>query len=183
MVTITVNEHIQLRSYTADDAPMLFAAVNNSRQHLIQWLEWVRHTTKEEHSLRYIKDAQHEAQMQQSLSMGIFYDDTIIGGIGMHEWSHPVKKAQIGYWITKDYEGKGIVTQCLKHFAQFLFDKVGLNKIEIHFLATNARSAKVAERLGGKIEGVIRQSVLRNGVPEDVAIAGILKSEWNAQVR
>ncbi len=178
MVTITVNEHIQLRSYTADDAAMLFAAVNNSRPHLIQWLEWVRHTTREEHSLRYIKDTQHQAQMQESLSLGIFYDDKIIGGVGMHQWNHSVKKAQIGYWIAKEYEGKGIVTVCLKHFSQFLFDKVGLNKIEIHFSAANMRSGKVAERLGGKIEGIIRQSVLRNGVPEDVAIAGILKSEW-----
>ena len=167
-----------MRSYEADDAPALFAAVNASRAHLGQWLEWVSHTTKVEHSLRYIQDAIHNAKMQQSVSLGIFYDGKIIGGVGMHQWNHVVKKAQIGYWIIKEYEGKGIINECLQCFAQFLFEKAGLNKIEIHFSVANSRSGKVAERLGGKIEGVIRQSAMRNGVPEDVAVAGILKSEW-----
>lgn len=167
-----------MRSYHVNDAPALFAAVNSSRAHLGQWLEWVGHTTKVEHSLRYIEDAVHNAQMQQSLSLGIFYDRQIIGGVGMHQWNHTVKKAQIGYWIIKEYEGRGIIVDCLQHFAQFLFEKAGLNKIEIHFSVANTRSGKVAERLGGRIEGVIRQSAMRNGVPEDVAIAGILKNEW-----
>ena len=52
-----------------------------------------------------------------------------------------------------------------------------MNKIEIHFVRTNERSAKIAERLGFKIEGIIRQSTIRNGMPEDVVVAGLLKSE------
>ncbi len=178
MVTITVDNHIQLRSYIAEDAPALFAAVNASRAHLSQWLDWVSHTTKAEHSLRYIQDALHNTKTQQALYLGIFYDGEIIGGVDMHQWNHQVKKAQIGYWVTKGYEGKGVISASLQHFTQFLFEKVGLNKIEIHFSVANTRSAKVAEKLGAKIEGVIRQSVMRNGVPEDVVIAGILRSEW-----
>jgi len=152
--------------------------INASRSHLHPWLAWVDHTTKREHSSHFIKQSLHQMHTQEALPLGVFHTDKIIGGIGMHDWDQATKKAQIGYWITKEYEGKGIVNKSLSGFITYLFDKVGLNKIEIHFTPANKKSAKVAERLGFKIEGVIRQSVLRNGQPEDMVIAGLLKSEW-----
>lgn len=182
MVSIPVNDNITLRTYVREDADALFAAVNGMRAHLGPWLDWVGYTTKPEHSLQFIQDSLHQLEMQEALAMGIFYDGVIIGGIGMHQWDHRVKKAQIGYWLSKDHEGKGIVTESLKHFFDFLFGKIGLNKIEIHFVAANKRSAKVAERMGCQIEGLLRQSAVRNGSVENVVIAGLLKTEWMAAV-
>ena len=178
MVSIIVDNKILLRTYEADDAQELFNAVNSSRKHLHPWLDWVSKTTRAEHSLQFIKTSQHQLHTQEALALGIFYNDKIIGGIGMHQWDQQTKRAQIGYWICHEYEGKGIINKCLLRFVDFLFDKIGLNKVEIHFVPANKRSAKVAERLGARIEGVIRQSVIRNGIPEDIIIAGILKSEW-----
>ena len=97
----------------------------------------------------------------------------------MHHWDHSLKKAQLGYWLNKEYEGKGIIHKCLVRFADFLFHKAGLNKIEIHFIPSNTRSAKVAERIGCVVEGVIRQSHLHNGKLEDIIITGLLKADWN----
>ncbi len=178
MVNITVNNDIVLRTWVPGDADALFNAVQHSRAHLSPWLNWVQQTTKSEHSLQFIKYSQQGLENQESLALGIFYDGQVIGGVGMHQWNHLLKKAQIGYWISKDYEGKGIVTSGLKVFIRFLFEKTNLNKIEIHFSTANKRSAKVAENLGAKIEGIIRQSAIRNGILEDVVISGILKSEW-----
>ena len=178
MLTIPVSNEITLRTYVPADADALFAAVNSNRQHLHPWLNWVAHTTKPEHSLKFIHDAKHRSDMQEALDMGIFLQDKVVGGIGMLNWDHDLKKAEIGYWLVREYEGKGIVTQSLNHFVPFLFNKLGLNKIEVRFVAPNKRSAKVAERLGCRIEGVLRQGMLRNGMPEDLVIAGLLKSEW-----
>ena len=60
----------------------------------------------------------------------------------------------------------------------FAFQKIGLNKIELRFIPHNKRSAAVAERLGAKVEGIIRQSHLFNGKLEDIVVTGILKNEW-----
>lgn len=178
LVSIIIDNSLLLRSYQPDDAKELFSAVNNSRQHLHAWLEWVDKTTKQEHSLQFIQQSLHQLHTQEALALGIFLNDHIIGGIGMHHWDQPTRKAQIGYWIAKEHEGKGIVNRCLERFVDFLFEKIGLNKIEVHFVPANKRSAKVAERLGCKVEGIIRQSVIRNGLPEDIVITGLLKSEW-----
>ena len=99
----------------------------------------------------------------------------------MHHWEQSTKRAQLGYWISEKWEGKGIMNTCLSRFVDFLFEKIGLNKIEIHFVPANKRSAKVATRLGAKVEGVLRQCCLRHGQIEDIVITGILKSEWKGK--
>jgi len=177
LVSINIDDNLLLRSYEVGDAQELFDVVNDSRKHLHPWLEWVVKTTKPEHSLQFIQQSQHKTYEQEALDLAIVYDNKIIGGLGMHHWEQDTKRAQIGYWISAAHEGKGVMKKCLSGFVGFLFDKIALNKIEIHFVRTNERSAKIAERLGFKIEGIIRQSIMRNGMPEDVVVAGLLKNE------
>ncbi len=128
--------------------------------------------------MEFIQQSQHQLHVQEALALGVFYDDIIIGGIGMHDWSHDTGRAQIGYWICKEYEGKGIIMRSLEGFIEYLFTITGLNKIEIHYVPANIRSAEVARKLGFRIEGIIRQSTIRNGMPEDIVVTGLLKSEW-----
>lgn len=178
MVSILIDDNLLLRSFQPDDAPALFKAVDESRVHLRPWLRWVDATTKQEHIQQFIARTQQQQHNQEALELGIFMNRKIIGGIGMHEWDHMLKKAQLGYWVKKEYEGQGLVMKCLGRLIDFLFEKPGLNKIEIHYMPSNMRSGAVAERLGFKIEGVIRQSYFFNGRLEDLVIAGLLKPEW-----
>lgn len=180
MVSIVVDDNLLLRTYEVEDADALFNEINESRGHLHVWLPWVGATTKPENSLQFIQQAHQKLNNQEALALGIFYNGKIIGGAGMHDWDLLTKRAQIGYWISKEYEGKGIMKQCLIKFIAYLFEKLSLNKIEIHFIPNNKRSAKIAASLGFKIEGVIRQSIMRNGMPEDMVVTGLLKSEWNS---
>ena len=177
MVSINIDDNLLLRSYEVGDAQELFDLVNESRRHLHPWLDWVVNTTKPEHSLQFIQQSQHKTYEQEALDLAIVHNNKIIGGIGVHHWEQDTKRAQIGYWISAAYEGKGLMNKSLSGFVNFLFDKIALNKIEIHFVRANERSAKIAARLGFKIEGIIRQSTMRNGMPEDVVVAGLLKNE------
>ena len=179
MVLINVDNNLILRSFKTEDATALFDAVNGNRTHLHAWLNWVDRTKRPEHSLQFIEQSISQQHNQEGLALGIFYQDHIIGGIGMHHWDKEIKCAQIGYWVSKEYEGKGIINTCLIRLIDFLFEKTGLNKIEIRFIPTNIRSARVATRLGFKTEGIIRQSIINNGLPEDLVITGLLKSEWS----
>lgn len=175
-----IDDNLLLRTWETRDAQELFNTVNANREHLRSWLPWVDMTTRQEHSLQFIQMARAQQQNQEGMALGIVYNRNIIGGIGMHNWDHQLKKAQVGYWIAKEYEGQGILSKCLRGFVDFLFDNVGLNKIEIQFIVSNKRSAAVAERLGCKVEGIIRQSYLFNGSFHDVVITGLLKQEWQA---
>lgn len=182
MVSILIDDEIFLRSYQPEDAPALFQAINRSRAHLRPWLNWVDRTTKPDHSLQFIQKSLQETNHQQSLTLGIFRNREIIGSIGMHNWDQELKRAQIGYWISSEFEGQGIITRSATRFADFLFQKLGLNKIELHFAVPNKRSAAVAQKLGVKTEGIIRAGCIINGQPEDLVVTGILRSEWQQKI-
>jgi ribosomal-protein-serine acetyltransferase len=167
-----------LRSYQPDDAPVLFQAIERSRQHLSPWLYWVGPTTSQDHTLNFIQQSLQLLNNQEGLALGIFLGNEIIGGLGMHQWDHLHKKAQLGYWIAKEHEGKGIIHTCATRFLDFLFEKLNLNKVEMQFVVANERSAAVAKRLGAKVEGILRESYLRNGRLEDLVVTGLLKKEW-----
>lgn len=178
MVSIIIDNDLLLRTYQPDDAAGLFQVVNENRAHLRTWLQWVDSTQKQDHSLQFIQYSIVQQNAQEALSLGIFHHTRIIGGIGMHHWDQRLKKAQMGYWISKAHEGQGIMTRCCTRFLDFLFDKLQLNKVELHFVPQNLRSAAIAKRLGFTVEGVIRQSHERNGSLEDIVVTGLLQSEW-----
>lgn len=178
MLKLEVSAATELRTYQAEDAAMLYRTIDANRAHLRQWLMWVDATRREQDSLAFIRQAQQDRYDQKGLALGIFQDATLIGGIGMSEWNHNLKKASIGYWLVKDAVGKGVMQACARVFIGFLFESVQLNKIELHHLPGNKRSAAVAGRLGFRTEGILRDSTLLHGGYQDLVITGLLRSEW-----
>lgn len=178
MFSLAVTDEIILRNYREEDAPELFTTVDANRQHLRQWLIWVDGTLKEEHSLEYIRVARQEQYDQLSIAFGIFKKDKLIGGMGMHQWDQRLRKAQLGYWLVKDEEGKGIINKSAMVLIRYLFEHLQLNKIELHHLLGNIRSAAVARRLNFTVEGIWRDSFLMNGRLNDLVVNGLLRREW-----
>ena len=178
MERIIIDDHLYLRAWKEPDTDELFALVQENRRHLHPWLPWVEKTTRPEHSRNYILDSLHEIDNQISMGLAIICSGHIAGSVGMHRWNHDTNRAEIGYWIAKPFEGMGIVSNSLTGFISFLFRHAGLNKLEIHYVAGNTRSEAVGRRLGFVTEGVIRKSVLHNGLLEDKVIMGLLRTEW-----
>lgn len=59
-----------------------------------------------------------------------------------------------------------------------MFQEYGLNRIEIACATGNAKSRVIPERLGFKLEGVLRESEFLNGRHVDQAIYSMLASEF-----
>lgn len=178
MLTIAIDDNVELRSFTIEDAKALFEIIDTNRQHLRPWLPWVDQILTEKDAEQFILDSFTQIDNQSGLELAIIFEQKIIGSVSMQHWNHQLNKAQIGYWITKEQEGKGIMNKCLMHFVKYLFTQVGLNKIEIHFKSSNLKSASVIKRLNAPIEGILRDSYISNGTLSDLVIAGILKKDF-----
>jgi ribosomal-protein-serine acetyltransferase len=181
VISILIDDDLLLRSYQPDDAPELFRCVDASRQHLRPFLNWVDQTTQVEHSLQFIHMSIAQQHAGEGLALGIFLQQErrLIGGIGLHHWHRSEQRAQIGYWISKDCEGRGLMMRSAARLIDFGFRKLSLNKLEIHCLARNMRSLSLAQRLGFQLEGCIRQSYRSvAGSLEDVIVSGLLRGEW-----
>ncbi|MEC3022160.1 GNAT family protein, partial [Bacillus cereus] len=88
-------------------------------------------------------------------------------------------RGELGYWIGKNYWGKGFATEAVNRMIQFGFIELGLNKIWASAISRNRSSIKVLEKSGLRKEGTLRQNRLLLNTYEDVDVYGILKTEYN----
>lgn len=118
-------------------------------------------------------------EKKKSADFGILYENKWIGSMGYNDIDLTNKKAEIGYWLDKDYQGKGIMTDCVRAIIKYGFEELDLHRIEIKCASSNTKSKAVPERLGFTLEGTLRDSYRMNGVFCDTLIFGILRSEWS----
>lgn len=88
------------------------------------------------------------------------------------------RRAELGYWVGRDYWGQGIATEAARSIVHHGFAEMGLNRISAHYLERNPASGRVMEKLGMTREGLLREHHYRRDKPENVIICGILAGEW-----
>jgi [ribosomal protein S5]-alanine N-acetyltransferase len=72
--------------------------------------------------------------------------------------------AEMGYWLGEAFWGRGIVTSAVEAVIEYAVKELGLSRIESYVFAWNPASARVLEKVGFTREGVLRNSVIKEGV-------------------
>jgi ribosomal-protein-serine acetyltransferase len=176
-IDIDDNLHIEFLNHT--HAQKLFEVVDKNREHLKRWLPWVESTTKVEDTKEFITHALSKYAKNGSIQAPIHYNNKLIGMVSLfvHK-SYNLDKADIGYWIDKDYNGKGIVTKCANKMLDIGFNIYNLGKITIHCATDNYNSCNVAKRLKFTFDGTLRKEAKVSGKIEDLNIYSMLKEEY-----
>lgn len=175
---ITVNENIVLELTSIQHAAGLFAAVDNSREHLSRFLPWVTNMRTEDNMRQYLQHCEQLYREATEVSFVIKYDGTIAGRIGLHYIHSHNKIAAIGYWISKTHEGKGIVLRSCKAVIEYGFEQLGLHRIEIKAAVKNTRSQAVPEKLHFTREAILREAEWVNDEFIDLYLYSLLQQEW-----
>lgn len=179
MRSLRVDEEIELRRYAESDAGELLAAVTENFEHLRPFLHWVTPEYSLETARQFIAQSQKAFDERTRLGYGIFFNRKLIGSAGFVNFSWDSRRAEIGYWIAKGFEGKGIMTRSCRVLITYAFTELNLNRIEIRCATENYRSRAIPERLGFKLEGVLRQAQWRHTRLYDIAFYGLLKKDWD----
>lgn len=78
----------------------------------------------------------------------------------------------------KQYWGKGYGTEALKMLLEYAFLELNLHRVSLRVFSFNERAIHIYKKLGFMKEGVIRESLYRNGKWHDIIIMGVLKQEY-----
>ena len=88
------------------------------------------------------------------------YQGKVIGSLGIEyytEEKHPelahLQGRSIGYVLSKDYWGQGLMPEAVKAVQQYLFETVGLDFLTISHFTWNDRSRRVIEKSGFRLLG------------------------------
>lgn len=175
---LKVDDEIEIRMLEESDTETVFALVDRNRQHLRQWLIWVDRSDSPEVTRQFIKESKRQYENKEALSAGIWLNEDLVGAIGVVHYDWYNRKLEIGYWISSDQQGKGIITRAVSAIVDDAFDNLGFHRVEIHCAAGNNRSRAIPERLGFKQDGIMREAGLLSGEFVDKVIYSMLASEW-----
>jgi ribosomal-protein-serine acetyltransferase len=102
----------------------------------------------------------------------------IVGMVGFHgvDWMH--RTSSIGYWLARDEQGRGTMTEAVRAYVDYGFATLKVNRISIRAAVENARSRAIPQRLGFREEGVLR-GVERIGERTlDGVVYAMLAADW-----
>ena len=168
-----------VRTLTPDDDGRMFELVEANRDRLRPWMPWEPRTQGPADTRVFIeRSLASETDLEAN---GLWLDGELVGTIGFRI-DPPDEKGELGYWIDRGAEGRGIVTRACRRFLAFGFDELGLHRIELHAAVQNRRSRAVAERLGMVQEGITRESERVAVGFNDSVVYGLLVGEWRRNV-
>ena len=172
---LSVDSEIKLVFLTEVLAETLFKLVDSDRDHLSRWLPWPPYIKKVEDTSLFIKDSIVNFAEGRGMVCAIEYRGEIVGIISYNKILRSLKKVEIGYWLSSRYQGRGIITRSVEFLITYAFEQLEMEKVEIAAASENQPSRKVCERLGFKLEGIIKNSENLHGKLVDHAIYGIYK--------
>ncbi len=134
-------------------------------------------------ALKNYIDIALEQQLQKTSIPYVIFDKNVQSYAGCTrymniDWKNKV--LHIGStWIGKEFQGTGLNSHVKFLMLQHAFEVIDFEKVEFRIDERNERSRKAVEKLGAKLEGILRENVyLLDGFKRNTCCYGILHHEW-----
>lgn len=121
--------------------------------------------------------------MREDVGYALFvYDNrssALVGGVTLCNVRRGVTQScTLGYWVGAAYARQGYMTAAVRAVVPFVFDSLGLHRLEAACLPTNTASMRLLERVGFEREGLARRYLRINGEWRDHVLYALLEADW-----
>jgi RimJ/RimL family protein N-acetyltransferase len=164
-----------VRRWTADDVDALVRHADNLNV-ARQLRDRFPHPYTRANAIAFLK---HATTGDPPTTLAIEVDRQAVGGIGYVAGTDVERyTAEIGYWLSEQYWGRGIVTEALVLVTSFVFTERNLLRLFAVPFADNVGSTRVLEKAGYVFEGIMRSSSVKHGQPRDQAMYARVNPSW-----
>lgn len=174
MEHIRINDKIRLEEIKLSMAQVIFETIERDRDYLKRWLPFVELTKQVSDTVSFIKSVTSYNAKKDSI-FSIWYKEEFAGLIGFKDTDWVNRKTEIGYWLAKPMQGKGIVTLCVQKLIKYAFKSQKLNRVQIKVAEKNSKSEAIPVRLGFEFEGVEKEGELHNNRYLNLKVYSLLK--------
>jgi ribosomal-protein-serine acetyltransferase len=173
---------VLLRPLKLRDAGAVWEAVQESRGRLAAWLPWVNAVQSLAAERAVIVGMRRRWKLRKDLVVGIFDRATgrYLGGSGLLRIDWDLRIFEVGYFLRTSAEGHGYATETVQLLTRLAFDRLRANRVEIYVDPRNIRSARVPERLGFVLEGMLRRvRAGADGRPADRQVFALIREDYH----
>jgi RimJ/RimL family protein N-acetyltransferase len=105
-----------------------------------------------------------------------------LGSLTLHELDWKNRRGEVGFWIVLRARRRGVCERAVRLALRWMFDDLGLERVELTTTTDNAAVAELAPKLGFAREGTMRGRNLERGRRVDIVHFGLLRDEWSNSV-
>lgn len=119
-----------------------------------------------------------QANENNTFAFAITIDNKVIGSITVFRQENIHNKTgELGYYLAREYWGKGIMTKVVNQICEYVFDNSDIIRIYAEPFAYNLASCRVLEKSGFHYEGTLRKNAIKNGKILDMKMYSRLKDD------
>ena len=105
-----------------------------------------------------------KANQDPLINFVIAVNGEAVGGIAVDFRQDVYRKTPLlGYWLSEDYWGRGIMPEAVKLLTAYAFENLDIICIQAGILGCNPKSMRVLEKAGYEKQGILKQSVIKGG--------------------
>ncbi len=177
---MTAELPISLRRYQADDVLPLYEAACESITDIYPWMPWCHPGYTLEDSRSWVL-SRLDAWGQPDYDFVIVEQATrrFLGAVSLNQINRVHDFANLGYWVRSSSAGHGIAVVATRRCAQFGFEELKLQRLEIVVDVDNRRSQRVAEKAGAMREGIARHRCKHGSTWRDAVMFSLLPADLN----
>ena len=166
----------EIRKWELADAKDLAVALSNKKvQDNLR--DGLPYPYTEQDGLDYIS-AMLVADESDTFAFAVSADGKVIGSIGAFRQDNIHRQtAELGYYISEEYWGKGIMTEAVKQLCDYVFTHTDIIRIYAEPFAFNIGSCRVLEKNDFQCEGILRSNAVKNGKVLDMKMYSKLKTK------
>lgn len=170
-----VTKRLILRRFKDDDLPAFEAY--RSDPEVARFQSW---SSLEQEPLAFIRQQQGAlfavAGGWFQIAIALRDSDLLVGDIGVCIQAGEPKSAEIGFTLSREYQGRGLATEAVRRVMKLVFDHADVERIEAVTDTRNIPSIRLLGRLGMHVEKTERVSF--KGEPCDESTIVISRREW-----
>jgi ribosomal-protein-serine acetyltransferase len=180
MLRLTVDDELELAFPTEDSLEEGYSVIMANYDHIRPWSQWLDENFSLDKAREFYQRNVQKFESGDQIHLRIVFKSEIVGGIDLFEINSLHRSAEIGYWLSKDQTGQGLVTRSVTRLLEHAFDELKLNRVVIKCVPENLKSRAIPEKLGFVLEGTERQSGWLHTRFVDHVVYSLLADEWQA---
>lgn len=168
---------LHLRDFTADDVPGMHAI--ESDQVAVRYQSYGPRTLDE--CRAYIaRDVAQRASDRSCFDLAMTLSDELIGRVGLDIKLPERRVGELWFILDRRHWGQGLMPEAVRALVAFGFSALSLHRVFLECDPRNVGAIRLAEKLGMKREGDLRQHSFIKGEWCDSTFFGLLASEFAA---
>ena len=178
-------ERLVLRPLQAGDVDLLWPDIADSE--ISRFMAWEAHTDQSQ-TEAFVQSEIARREAGRGITWAIFMNGAFCGifsiiGLVRNHRALTFNKGELAYWLSRKYQGQGIMTEAGRRVLQFAFEELKLHKLFVSHFSVNDASGNLIKRLGFRYVGEQIEEFQKNGVWYNHKNYELLDREYAEQMR